>query len=206
MSICARPIKLQALIAIVLALLAGCGRSQPAPAYSPSAASSAALEAFDKNGSGTLDADEAAKSPSLQTAFSRIDADQDGSLSKSEIADRIAAYRDSQIGLMPLQCTVTLNGVPVEGAEIKLVPEPFLTETLSTATGIAGASGMAAPQAAGSEIPAVACGLYRVEVSWKKDGQEAIPARYNAQTTLGVEVAPDVPNLERGVRFDLTSE
>ena len=196
----------QTLLTIVLAVLSGCARSQPVPAYSSSAAGSAAIESFDKNGSRSLDAEEAAKSPGLQTAFSRIDADKDGSLSESEIAGRIAAYRDSQIGLMPLQCMVTINGVPAEGAEVKLVPEPFLTDTLSIATGIVGASGIAVPQAAESEIPAISCGLYRVEVSWKKDGREVIPPSYNAETTLGLEVAPDVPNLERGVHFDLKVE
>ena len=40
----------------------------------------------------------------------------------------------------------------------------------------------------------VHCGMYRVAVTKNGlDGKESVPAKYNTETTLGLEVAPDVP-------------
>jgi len=52
----------------------------------------------------------------------------------------------------------------------------------------------------------VGLGLYRVRISKKVDGQETIPARYNTETELGVEVAQDNGNLTGDCFFKLSSK
>lgn len=123
----------------------GCGRSQAAPNYNPKAAARDALAAFDTNGNGSLERSEAAASPGLTAAFTRIDDDQNASLSAEEIAARIQTYRAAQIGLMPFQCTVTFNGQPLENAAIVLEPEGFLAAVLKPALGTTSPGGIAAP-------------------------------------------------------------
>jgi hypothetical protein len=34
-------------------------------------------------------------------------------------------------------------------------------------------------------------------------GEETIPAKYNTETTLGLEASMDAPGMERGIVFDL---
>ena len=195
-----------AIAAVVVSQLAsGCSRSQAIPTYNPVAAAREALAAFDTNANGTLETSEAAASPSLTTAFTRIDSDQDGAISSAEIAARIQGYQAAQIGLMPFHCTVTVAGMPLQNGTVTLVPETFLAGAVKPAVGTTSIDGIAAPIVEGEQFPAVACGLYRVEVSWQKDGREALPAQFNVNSTLGIEVAPDVPNLERGVHFELKS-
>jgi hypothetical protein len=188
-------------------LISGCGpaRRRP-PSYSPSSAGSQALELFDANGNGTLDGAELAKSPGLASAVKRWDGDGDGALSADEIATRIETYRASGIGLMPFSCTVYLDNQRLSGAEVTLVPEPFLEGVLQPAKAVTSTTGIAAPAVDGNDFPAVPCGLYRVQIS-KKDaaGNESIPARYNSATELGQDIGPDVPGLERGVEYRLVS-
>ena len=46
-------------------------------------------------------------------------------------------------------------------------------------------------------FPSIYIGLYRVKISKLSDGHETIPAAYNEKTTLGIEVAEDVPTALR---------
>ena len=49
-------------------------------------------------------------------------------------------------------------------------------------------------------------GFYRVRVSKQANGKEMIPAKYNTETTLGQQVAPDDPALMGGdIPFRLNS-
>ena len=45
--------------------------------------------------------------------------------------------------------------------------------------------------------------MYRVEISKRDDGEEAIAAQFNSETKLGQEVASDVEGIERDVVFEL---
>lgn len=175
-------------------LLAGCGGAYsrvPAPALAPETAANQALAEYDTNGDGFLDERELARCPALKSALKELDRDHDGRLSAREIADRLAFYRDSRIGLISAICHVTLDGRPLAGASVRLVPERFLGPDFHPASGLTDDRGRAPLQAEGQTLPGVPCGLYRVEVS-KKDGsgRELLPARYNTATVLGQEVAP----------------
>jgi hypothetical protein len=179
----------------LVALLApvGCsGQRIPVPAISPEQASQEALALYDRNKDGFLDSDELKSCPALASCLKKLNKNNDGRLSAAEIAERIASYQSSRVGLMAVAFQVTLDGQPLAGASVTLVPEKFLGAALMPATGSTDARGMVRVATSGAAEPGVACGLYRIEVS-KKDaaGRETIPARYNQATILGLEVAPD---------------
>jgi hypothetical protein len=190
----------------LLLLAVGCsGRRVTPPRIAPESAGQQALAAYDSNHDGALDAKELEQCPALRDALKAADRDGDGRLSADEIAARITTYQASRIGLLACACQVTLDGRPLADATVSLVPEKFLGPDVKPASGVSDARGMVVLQTQGAEVPGVACALYRVEVSKKNAaGQETIPARYNTQTVLGLEVAPDTP--QRGlIVFALTS-
>ena len=190
----------------LLLLVAGCrGGRVPVPAISPGEAGRQALAEYDRNGDGLLDAAELERCPALKSCLKALDTNGDGRLSADEIAQRLAVYQRSRVGLQAFACQVTLDGRPLAGATITFVPEPFLGPALTPASGVSDGRGLARLQEAGAELPGVPCGLFRVEVS-KKDagGREMVPARYNTESVLGQEVAPDTQG--RGVvQFQLRS-
>ncbi|MDZ7618492.1 MAG: EF-hand domain-containing protein, partial [Patescibacteria group bacterium] len=98
------PLHLLGLSAVLgAALAAGCsGVPSPPkkPAFNASAAGKAAIEIYDKDGNGKLDAQELASSPALQLALPRMDTDGDGALSADEIAARVAQWFASGTTMM----------------------------------------------------------------------------------------------------------
>jgi hypothetical protein len=90
------------------------------------------------------------------------------------------------------------------GAEIKFVPENFLGDNYQVATGktdTGGIADMTVPGASPDQQSRVAAGLYRIEITKAGDN---IPAKYNAKTILGREIALDAEGIKMGPpRFDL---
>ncbi|HEX5103884.1 MAG TPA: hypothetical protein VFV87_08750 [Pirellulaceae bacterium] len=194
-------------IPVAVWAISGCGARVRPPAFSPSAASAAAIKQLDTSGSDQLEAEELRQAPGLAAALDRADADKSGTLSQGEIRDRIASYGASRVGLMPFTCTVRLDGRELAGAEVKLVPEAFLASALKPAIATTSETGVAAPVVEGEQFAAMPCGMYRVEISQRDAaGAQIVPARYNVRTELGQEIAPDVPGLERGVVFELVTQ
>jgi hypothetical protein len=111
-----------------------------------------------------------------------------------------------------VKANFTLDGRPLSGAEVIFEPESFLGEDIKAAVGES-TSGLATVTVPKDQRPmkdtppGLQPGLYRVRVSLKKAGQETIPAKYNTETTLGQEIAPDDPAVAgQKVRFDLTTK
>jgi hypothetical protein len=179
-----------------LTVASGCGQGAPARVYpdKPDPRSGErAIELYDANKDGYLDAKELEKAPGLKAAMKTVDSNHDGKISAGEISARIAAWADSKLGQMGVVCVVTHNGQPLVGAKVKFVPESFLGSELKAAEGTSDAHG--------TERLRLCPGFYRVEIS--KSG-ESIPARFNTETQLGQEVAEDGANLPNGVAtFDL---
>jgi hypothetical protein len=152
------------------------------------------MELYDTNHDDRLDATELERCPALKNSLARFDKDGDGCLSADEIASRLSSYGKGKVGLIAVSCKVYLDRRPLAGAHITFIPEAFLGSTFKQATGVTNESGKAAMAVKESNLFGVPAGLYRIEVS-KKDAsdREMLPARYNAQTTLGQEVAPDLP-------------
>jgi hypothetical protein len=163
-----------------------------------------ALAELDQNKDGELDSAELEKSPGLKAALPQMDADQSGSLSAAEIEARVSSYLAQRTALMPLNLTIRFGGQPLAGAKVTLTPEPCLAGAIQPATGTTSAGGVVAPRIEGNQFPGINPGVYRVSISRQdENGQELLPAKFNAQTVLGIEAAPDVPELERGAIIEL---
>ncbi len=200
------------LLAACSVYVAGCSRG-PArvlpPKMSPGAAASAAMKKYDTSGDGFLDAKELEKAPSLRSALKQIDTNGDGKISADEIAARITKWQEG-FGLTTLRARVSLDGQPLEGATVTFLPEEFLGSDIQKAIGNtakSGSAGMSIEHPPTPGMRGVQPGLYRVEISKMVDGKETIPAKYNTQTTLGVEVAQDSATISQGTAvFELKSE
>jgi hypothetical protein len=189
-----------------LAFCAGCGNEEGifVPAYNPSGSARQALSLFDENKNGSLDGNELLNCPGLQSALPRVDQNGDGQLTSGEISDRIGYYKSRGVALTSVQCVILRNGQPVPNAKVTFVPEEFMKNTLQPATGTTDQTGRTGMKKEGLEFPGIQLGLYRVQVSLPNEsGEETLPPQYNEKTTLGAEVASDVPDLERGLVFDL---
>jgi hypothetical protein len=160
---------------------------------------------FDKDGDGKLSGGELDKCPGLKAGLRRLDPANSGVVTADMIAARVAAWRASKLGRTPVRCYVSHNGQPLQGAEVKFVPEKFLGTEIKTASGVTDANGVAmisAPQSRQNDPAGVPPGFYRVEIT--KSGL-TIPAKYNTDTVLGAEVANDAMELHiPGLRFELT--
>lgn len=203
------------LVGMGLGLLPGCSASGDqitVPTYSPEEAAKQVMAEYDTNHDGVLDAKELERCPSLKHSLDAIDKNGDKRLSADEIAGRIQMYADSQVGLKATSCHVRLDGKPLQGATVTYVPEKFMGSSVRPASGVSDQNGGVSLVVEGEKIPGVQPGFYRVQVSKKNaSGQELIPARYNQDTILGIEVSPR-KNRRLGVKeevdgdFKLTSK
>jgi hypothetical protein len=180
------------------------------PKIDADAAGLKAIEMFDTDKDGLLSGKELDKCPGLKAACtptatgpSTVDPARTGRITAEMITDRIKAWQASRLGRMSLRCMVKHNGEPLEGADVKFVPEKFLGPNIKTATGKTDQNGVAMlsiPTDVEGGPPGVPPGFYRVEIT--KDGTK-IPKKYNAETVLGQEVAIDAPAVRNGINFDL---
>ncbi len=193
-----RSVFLPCVLLALLPVLGGCS-GRPArvqqPKINPAAAGRDALELYDTDGDGRIAGAELDASPPLKNELALIDTDQDGGISADEIAARVEAWKAMKTALLSLRGTVALNGKPASGMEVLYEPEPFLTDYLAPARGETDAFGLFAASVAKEDRPradtpsGVPMGFYRVRIT-SKEG-ESIPARYNSDTTLGLEVSFD---------------
>jgi hypothetical protein len=185
-----------ATIALAALAVAGCSGA-PArvtgPRINASRAASAAVKFCDRNGDAAVTQQEAASSPGLAAAFRGIDTDANGSLSAAEIEARIASWAASGKGIAVQPFYVLLDGKPLAGGKVELVPEPYLAKSIGTAESMISDAGMCSPSVAADSLPkgipaGLNFGLYSVRITHPK---ATVPPRYNAATTLGMEVCPD---------------
>lgn len=185
----------RALCALVLGslllLVAGCSGGGPGE-INPRASADQAMAECDANKDGVLDAKELDACPGLKSGMKRVDKNNDGKLSGDEISERLGFLQQAEaaygIGL-----EVTLDGSPLSGATVTLVPEKFMGPNFKKVTAVTDAAGGGILKTEGATDDGIAMGYYRVEVSKKgPGGQESIPAKYNSKTVLGQEICPDV--------------
>ncbi len=173
--------------------LGGCGSAVLPPVLPDTPDPSApnrAMDMYDTNKDGFLDAKELEKAPGLKAALDRLDTSHRGKISSDEIAARIKFWADSKVGRMPVSCRVLHNGEPLAGAKVVFAPEKFLGDGLQSGSGTTDRQGIAwisSPYAADPSVKGLSPGFYRIQIT--KDG-ERVPARFNVETTLGAEVAP----------------
>jgi hypothetical protein len=192
-------------VLVALLTLVGCSSSLspvPIPEISGNAAE-AAIKACDSNGDQSLSDDELKQSPGLRSAIARLDVDKNKKITAEEINARIQAWRSARVGMTACTVVVRQNGQPVENAVVKFIPESFLGEEIKPAQGTTNRRGMAPMKMSEDlDVAGAHLGFYRVEISKIVDGKETIPARYNSESELGVELAADVFE-SRSPVFDL---
>ncbi len=157
---------------------------------------------YDANKDGKLSGEELDKCPGLKAALPRLGGSE---VTADMIAGRIQEWQRTKAGRLPANCVVTRNGAPLEGAEVKFVPEKFLGDNMPTGSAKTDASGMvqvSTPGAAGTAYDPLGLppGFYRIEIT--KEGMD-IPAKYNTETVLGAEIALDSGVLQSDIRLNL---
>jgi hypothetical protein len=141
------------------------------------------------NQDGVLDISELMKSPTLRIAISEIDADKNGKVTSAEIANHIRSWQRSNEILLPASPRIIFKGAPLAGATVTLVPAPFLGTGYPNVSAVTDSKGKARFTGSDRRYPGVYAGLYEVRVSMIKDGKELIPARYNRDSELALEVS-----------------
>lgn len=190
----------------LLLVIAGCGRATPRlepPPIDAARAGEEAMAEYDTNHDGVIAGAELDQCPGLKAA-AKLYGNGDGKISAADITARIEEWQQSRVCMSPMSIHLTLDGKPLEGATVMADPEKFLGPAFPAATGVTNSDGNSRPHV-GPDKPGVFYGLYKLRVSKQVGGRETIPARYNAQTELGFEKAPDSPGLV-GVKFDLKSK
>ena len=174
-------------VALLFLVLASCSRG-PARIYPPdvdaAGVAAAAIESLDRDGNQTLSREELSDCPGMRDMFARYDSNGDGQVAADEIAGRIAELsRKGMTGLYSVACRVTLDGVPLGGATVSLLPEPFFGGALQPAQGITSRRGLVRPASEGvvteSSGPprGVQPGVYRVAVTHP---DKQLPERYTS--------------------------
>jgi hypothetical protein len=189
-------------------LLAGWGCShapsrESAPAIDAQAAGAAAIDQYDANHDGAISGTELDKCPALKSALKHYDTNGDGKVTAATIADRIGLWQKSKAAVVTAGVVIRLDGRPLSGANVTLEPEKFLGANVQQAKGTTNSEGVASLDIDGKR--GANFGLYRVLVSKTEAGKDTIPARYNANTELGLEISPDMFMTPGLPAFDLKS-
>jgi hypothetical protein len=160
--------------AISVVSIVGCGKGDGSGAtltVNPSAAADKAIKQYDKDGNRSLNEAELAACPGLLVARERYDTDGNREISRDEIANRLQTVFGSGTSWMTVTCTVLQGGRPLNGVNVKFVPESFLEGAIQPATGTTDSNGRVTPAIADDKLPAEKKGLhlmnpgvYRVEV------------------------------------------
>ena len=142
----------------------------------------------------------------LLATVKKHDAGHADSLTAEDIAARVDAWKQSGGVLFSGRTKVTLDGKPLEGALVTWEPEPYLGPAYHPLSGTTNKNGYAYLSPALEDFQGIYVGLYTVRISKKVQGKETIPACYNEKSTLGREVAVDVPDAEHLFDFNLKSK
>jgi hypothetical protein len=198
-------------IAVILGS-AGCSQRPGAirpPKVNASAAASAAIEQYDRNGDGKLAKDEWQASPALAAVATQYDKNGDSELTVEEIEAGIGTWQQTGIGARTVPFEVRWNGQPLAGATVRLEPAPFLGGAVKGASGQTSASGSGQFNMSSEDrpknapnMPLMQPGLYHVLVTHPSI---KIPPKYNTETTIGIEVSSSNPGPE-GVKWSLSSK
>jgi hypothetical protein len=197
---------LTALSAILLLTQSGClnqAASVPAISINADTAGQEAIKMYDANKDGKISGAELDKVPALAKGLAnfRPPLTKETGVTAADITNRIKQWQATKTNRMGFTSFVNRNGKPLNGAKVKFVAEKFMGANIPEATGTVGPEGSAAmsfPTSGPEDPPGVAPGYYRVEITMD-DG--SLPAKYNTQTTLGVEVCPD--RRQSSATFDL---
>jgi hypothetical protein len=198
--------------AIALALLAGCNSGPAAlhpPKINPSKAARSAIAEFDRDGDDKLSKEEWGASPELSAVATQYDKSGDGTLDADELEGGFTAWQENSPGPRQVPFSVSLDNQPLAGATVRLVPAAFFSAEIKPVSSETGPGGGGLLTLAPEDMPKGAPnielmqpGLYRIEVTHPS---RKIPAKYNTETTLGIEITSANPG-PRGVHWSLTTK
>lgn len=199
-----------AMSVVFAAALCGCSRTPTrieAPDIDPDGAGRGAITAYDQDGDGALSKDELKKCPALLSAIGAYDTSQDGKIDAHEIAAQLKSWEATRVGITAASFCLMLDGRPLVGAQVVLEPEPFLEGAVQPANAETTSAGMAGPSMAKEQLPegvrfGLQPGLYKIKLSHPT---LKIPAKYNEQTELGIEVPPHF-DLYNPPKFELKTK
>jgi hypothetical protein len=194
--------KSSCLTALLIIFFIGCGGPSRvhAPKMDASAAGAAAMEQYDTNQDGKIAGDELNACPALRTAIQRVDINGNQGVSADEITARIEKWQESKLGLTSVRCIITFRGRPLPNAKIVFEPEAFLGENIASGEGTTGRTGIASIKQPKNKFPGMPLGFYKIKVT---SDHMQIPAIYNENTLLGIEIASDNPDMGSGFQFNL---
>jgi YD repeat-containing protein len=156
--------------------------------------SQAILEQYDQDRDGRLSQGELASLPPIAGNRSWYDYDKDGQISGDELRAGLTEIFDPKVGLLTFNCSVTRNGKPLSGANVRFVPLPALQDAIPPVAGVTDKFGCAEMALAAEDLPAnaptrvalVRPGLYLVQITHP---EMSVPEEYNVSTKLGQEVS-----------------
>jgi hypothetical protein len=164
----------------------------------------------DKNGDGLLTVSELSGLYGNRSSFREgYDLDGDEKLSRDEIASRIDSWQKEGPTRHVVDVTVTLDGSPLAGATVRMVPDFAPGDSSQVEVGQTDATGTAHMEVALEDLSqalrnpdyrGVFGSNYKIEVT---HSQRKIPARNNVNSELRVDVPRDTARNE--VRLDLDS-
>ncbi len=174
-----------------LSMIVGCD-SDPtltSPKFNPEEAAAKAIEAYDSDSDGQISKAESRKCALDPKAG--WDANNDGNIDETEIADRLTTYEAMKPGLRTnASCTVLFKNRPLVGAEVVYEPEEFMGGAVCSASGTTDEEGIAsiiADELEDPTIPGIHTGLYRVRITHP---DKDLAAKFNSETELFVELSP----------------
>lgn len=186
-------------IGLLFSLLSGCGLSGGGSIdevdFDPRAMAEKAFAEFDLDKDGSIADSELKSAPSLNSALAEIDTSGDKKITTDEMVACIEAWNEAGADLTSVECEITVEGVPLTGATVTLVPESFSGAEITAGTAVTDENGVAfmvAEEAKAKGFPeGMRLGFYKVKVSKLEGGEEAVPAKYNEATTLGQAISPN---------------
>lgn len=179
---------------LAIAVWFGCSHGPaplPQPKVDPAEAGRLALEQYDSKKTGKISGADLDACPSIKSIADQLAGGGGRGITADMIAARISQWHDMPLARLTPYVLVKHNGTPLARAVVTLVPEKFLGPNMKPGTGTTDDSGNAMPSVpseGSNDFGGMPPGFYRVEIT--KPG-ENIPAKYNTDTTLGVEVSID---------------
>ncbi|MCA9235769.1 MAG: hypothetical protein KDA44_09875 [Planctomycetales bacterium] len=178
------------------ASLVGCNSAAQLPekpAIDVDVAVDKAFQQLDSDSSGGLDLKELRSAPGMLFGLDRVDANKDRTISRDELAQRLAFWNESTQRVFNLEVALTYRGRPVSQADVTFEPEPFLAEWLKPVTGRTDDLGRVTPRAS-EDFPGIDKGYYRVKVS---GGSPSLPPKFSEDSPAGIEFTDDRPEDEQ---------